>query len=272
MSRHETVLPRAMRTFRFAPSPNGHLHPGHARSALLNQRRARETGGRLLLRIEDIDTARCTPALEREMLEDLAWIGFRWDERPWRQSERFDAYVEALERLAPHLYEGWMTRRELREASAAEGWPRDPDGAPFPPPREREPVVGRTPVLRLDTKRALADHPDMAAAAVWGDPVLRRRDTPTSYHLAVVVDDAAQGVSDVVRGADLEPATSLHMLLQRLLGLPTPRYEHHSLILGPDGRKLSKSQGAISLRALREAGTAADEVRAMALAETPLTP
>ena len=252
-----------MKIFRFAPSPNGHLHLGHARSALLNQKRARETGGRLLLRIEDIDTARCTPALEADMLEDLAWIGFEWDEKPWRQSEHFADYAAALDRLAPYLYDGYLSRAELRRAG--ENGPRDPDGAPFPPPHEREPIPGRTPVRRLDMARALADHPDMRAAAVWGDPVLRRRDTPTSYHLAVVVDDAAQGVTDVVRGADLEAATPLHRLLQRLLGLPTPRYEHHALVMGEDGRKLSKSDGATSLRDLREAGVNADEVRAMAL-------
>ena len=256
-----------MRTFRFAPSPNGLLHLGHARSALVNQREAAAVEGQVLLRIEDIDTARCTPALEAAMLEDLRWIGFRWHGEPVRQSERFHLYAEALERLAPFLYEGWMSRAELRAATAVPGWPRDPDGAPFPPPAEREPVAGRTPVLRLDTARALKAWPEHQAARAWGDPVLCRRDTPASYHLAVVVDDAAQGVSDVVRGMDLEPATSLHRLLQSLLGLPTPRYRHHSLVLGPDGRKLSKSQGAPSLRELRERGVTAAEVRRMALAK-----
>ena len=254
-----------MRVFRFAPSPNGHLHLGHARSALLNQARAAEAGGRVLLRIEDIDTARCTPKLEADMLEDLLWLGFRWHGEPWRQSERFEAYAAALERLRPFLYEGWLSRAELRRAGEAPSWPRDPDGAPFPPPEERVPVAGRVPVLRLDTARALKRHPDMVEAAGWGDPVLRRRDTPASYHLAVVVDDAAQGVTDVVRGADLEPATGLHRLLQRLLDLPEPRYEHHALILGPDGRKLSKSEGATGISALREAGASAAQVRAMAL-------
>ena len=254
-----------MRTFRFAPSPNGLLHLGHARSALLNQRRAREGAGRLLLRIEDIDTARCTPELEAAMLEDLTWIGFRWDAPPLRQSERFGAYEAALERLAPFLYDGWMSRGELRSHAAAHpGWPRDPDGAPFPPPAERDPVAGRTPVKRLDMACALAAHPDLGEAACWGDPVLRRRDTPASYHLCVVVDDAAQGVTDVVRGADLAPATSLHRLLQRLLGLPSPFYEHHPLVLGADGRKLSKSQGATGLAALREGGASAAQVRRLA--------
>ena len=252
-----------MNTFRFAPSPNGHLHLGHARSALLNQKRAREVGGRLLLRIEDIDVARCTPQLETDMLEDLAWIGFEWDGEPLRQSARFDDHAAALDRLAPYLYDGYLSRAELRRAG--EDAPRDPDGAPFPPPHERERVAGRAPVRRLDMARVLADHPDMQAAAVWGDPVLRRRDTPTSYHLAVVVDDAVQGVTDVVRGADLEPATPLHRLLQRLLGLPTPRYEHHPVVLGEDGRKLSKSDGSTSLRALREAGASAEKVRDMAV-------
>ena len=170
-----------------------------------------------------------------------------------------------------------MSRSELRRfAEANPAAPRDPDGAPFPPPAERVPVAGREPVVRLDMGLAVASlagplrwresgEPTSGDPAVWGDPILARRDVPASYHLACVTDDAAQGVTDVVRGADLEPATVLHVLLQTLLGLPTPDYAHHSLVLGADGRKLSKSEGATGLRALREAGVSGEDVRRMAL-------
>ena len=266
-----------MRVFRFAPSPNGFLHLGHARSALVNQRLAAECGGRMLLRLEDIDTARCTPALEAAVLEDLRWIGFRWDEPPRRQSEHFAFYRDALARLQTRglVRPGYMSRAELRRhADSRPGWPRDPDGAPFAPLEDRA-DNGRPPVWRLDMDRAARiagalewteeGAPRTGDPRVWGDPVLARRDVPTSYHLAVVTDDAAQGVTDVVRGRDLEPATVLHVLLQRLLDLPTPRYVHHDLVLGPDGRKLSKSDGATALRALRENGMSADEVCRLAL-------
>lgn len=279
--------------FRFAPSPNGHLHLGHALSALLNAQAARRLGGRFLLRIEDIDRVRCTPELENDMLDDLAWLGVAWDGPVLRQSDRFDAYRTALTRLEDQglVYKGGLSRAEIKRHVAdfeAGGriWPRDPDGAPHYPgdlavisSTERDDrLAGDAPfALRLDMARALElAGPDLAwteagcegddlmrpgrsvraDAAAWGDVVLARKDTPTSYHLSVVVDDADQGVTDVLRGLDLYAATAVHRLLQDLLGLPAPVYRHHRLILGPDGRKLSKSTGSTSLRALRAEGMA----------------
>ncbi|MCX2725019.1 tRNA glutamyl-Q(34) synthetase GluQRS [Roseibium salinum] len=284
--------------FRFAPSPNGHLHLGHALSALLNARAAVALSGRLLVRLEDIDRTRCTPELEREMLEDLAWLGLQWEEPVLRQSDCFPQYREALERLQDMglVYPAYLTRAEVRSyvsAHEAEGkpWPRDPDGAPVYP--RDEVVISQAELsaradsdapfaLRLDMTRALArlggplfweetgaEGPALFApgkkapvdAAAWGDVVLARKDTPTSYHLAVVVDDARQGITDVLRGLDLYHATSVHRVLQELLGLPAPRYRHHRLILGEDGRKLSKSSQDTSLRSLRAAGMTHTELR-----------
>ena len=272
--------------FRFAPSPNGYLHLGHALSALLNADMARAAGGRLLLRIEDIDAARCRPEYEAAIFEDLAWLGLRWDEPVRRQSEHLDEYRAALARLDEMglVYPAFESRAEISRliaAREAEGpWPRDPDGAPLYPgdakhlsaaERARRIAAGEPYALRLDMQAALARAgpltwietgagPDgeigtvPADPARWGDVVLARKDVPGSYHLAVVVDDAAQGVTDVVRGRDLFHATSVHRLLQALLGLPAPRYHHHRLLLDVDGRKLSKSTRATGLRELREQG------------------
>ena len=274
--------------FRFAPSPNGKLHLGHARSALINLRMARSVGGKMLLRFEDIDQARCTPALEKQMLEDLEWLGFEWDGEPLRQSNHFGAYREALSELDRKgmIYASYLTRSEIRkrvtelEASGTP-WPCDPDGSPLYPGDEgRLPAKNRgtqigalgRQVLRLDTEAAMsavdkplswiemAQDPDakpgiMAAdVAAWGDVALARRDTPTSYHLSCVIDDAHQGITHVVRGKDLYPATSIHRLLQELLNLQEPEYHHHALVLDENGRKLSKSDRSTSLQALREAG------------------
>ncbi|RIX99987.1 tRNA glutamyl-Q(34) synthetase GluQRS [Aureimonas flava] len=281
--------------FRFAPSPNGLLHLGHAYSALLNADLARQRGGRLLLRLEDIDTARCTPALEAMLREDLAWLGFAHETPVRRQSAHFADYRAALEALAGEglAYPAFMTRGEIRRHAAAfeeaEGapWPVDPDGAPIYPAldrllpegeRRRRMAAGEPFAWRLDMRRArerlvapllfaetgggeAVDVP--AEPELWGDVVLARRDTPTSYHLSVVVDDAIQGVTHVVRGLDLLPSTSVHRLLQALLGLPVPVYHHHDLILGSDGQKLSKSRGDVSLRALREAGLGPEDIRRM---------
>lgn len=282
--------------FRFAPSPNGALHLGHAFSALINEEQAMKTGGRLLLRIEDIDTARCTAPLEAAMIDDLAWLGIGF-ERPYRrQSDHFDAYRKALHRLdkAGLVYPAFLSRSEIKtrvadaEAHAGTPYPRDPDGAPLYPgnerhwPRDRQQtaMAGDRPyALRLDMARALThlDQPLFwretgagpdgqsgaiaATPAAWGDVVLARRDAPTSYHLAVTVDDALQGVTHVTRGMDLFHATSVHRLLQALLGLPAPVYHHHRLILGEDGRKLSKSLGSTALRSLRDHGTTPEAVR-----------
>lgn len=283
--------------FRFAPSPNGALHLGHACSALLNQKMARAAGGRMLLRIEDIDQTRCTPKLEQEMLEDLRWIGFEWEGEPRRQSQHFTDYQSALDVLrdAGLVYPSFMTRGEIRrvvdEKTAERGfWPSDPDGSPLYPGEEREwpsdkqqQTIDRQAnhMWRLNMAAA-RDHTghdlywsetgagpegqsgeQAATPADWGDVILARSDTPTSYHLAVVVDDALQGVSHVVRGRDLFHATSVHRLLQSLLGLPAPLYHHHDLILAEDGRKLSKSASDTSLSALREVGVTPKDIRRM---------
>jgi glutamyl-Q tRNA(Asp) synthetase len=272
------------KTFRFAPSPNGYLHLGHAASALLNARLARESGGRFLLRIEDIDRGRARPEFESAILEDLAWLGLEWAGPVRRQSEHFDDYAQALGRLDAMglLYACDCRRSDIARAAAVQpDWPRDPDGAPlYPglcrerPQRSASAILAEGGVaLRLDMRKALAlagqglswleDGARVdAEPALWGDVVLARKDTPASYHIAVVVDDALQGVTHVVRGRDLLPATSLHRLLQRLLDLPTPDYLHHALLLDADGEKLAKSRGSESLRNLRRNGRDAAGIRA----------
>lgn len=281
--------------FRFAPSPNGYLHLGHAYSALINADMARRSGGHLLLRIEDIDLARCRPEFEAAIYEDLGWLGVGWEQPVRRQSEHLDAYRAALARLEAQglVYPSFESRAEITRLVAAKEkvagpWPRDPDGAPLYPgaaktmaatERRRRMQAGEPYALRLDMQAAHARTgpltwaetgrgPDgetgtiAAAPAAWGDAVLARKDMPTSYHLSVVVDDAL-AVTDVARGQDLFWATSMHRLLQHLLGLPAPRYHHHRLIVGPDGRKLSKSTHATALRELRAAGTTPAAIRHM---------
>ena len=278
------------RVFRFAPSPNGFLHLGHAYSALLNFELARESGGRFLLRIEDIDLARAKLEYEAAIYEDLAWLGLDWERPVRRQSEHFADYAAALERLDARglIYPCACTRGEIAKA-AGETTPRDPDGAPLYPgtcrgkPRGhlREILSVGGVALRLDMAKALAllgdeagalswrEHREGEIAAnpkLWGDVVLARKDTPASYHLAVVIDDALQGVTEVVRGADLKPATGLHRLLQRLLGLPAPSYRHHALLFCAEGEKLSKSRSSNTLRDLRAEGMSAAAVREAARA------
>ncbi|MFA6155418.1 tRNA glutamyl-Q(34) synthetase GluQRS [Mesorhizobium sp.] len=284
-------------TFRFAPSPNGELHLGHAYSALLNQKLAKASGGRLLLRIEDIDTARCTPHFEAAMLADLKWLGLGWEEPVRRQSEHFPEYEAVLDRLIREelVYPAFMSRGEIRAFIAdserrGRDWPRDPDGVPLYPPAdkalpmqerrrriaENAPFAWRLDVgaamARLGNELSWAEFTDETLSTTrsvearpldWGDVIVARRDIPTSYHLAVVMDDALQGVSHVVRGQDLFSATGVQRLLQELLDLPPPAYFHHRLILGPDGRKLSKSFGDTGLAALRAAGASPDDVRRM---------
>ncbi len=278
---------------RFAPSPNGRLHLGHAYAALHAFETTKAMGGRFLLRIDDIDTARCTPENERAILEDLAWLGLTWEQPVRRQSEHFTAYREAAQRLRARglLYPCFASRKEIAEAVAmTRETVCDPDGAPLYPGlyRNANPddvarlmAQGRPYALRLDMERALdAVDPGglryrvfdpgggaserLAEPERWGDAVIIRKDTPASYHLATVVDDAAQGITHVVRGRDLEAATDLHVLLQHLLGLPTPAYHHHRLILDESGRKLSKSTGDTSLAALRAEGATPAEIRRMA--------
>lgn len=282
--------------FRFAPSPNGYLHLGHALSALLNADMAHARGGRLLLRIEDIDTARCRPEYETAIYEDLAWLGLKWEVPVWRQSEHYDDYRNALGRLDAMglIFPSFESRAEISrlvaEREIIAPWPRDPDGAPLYPgraktmpaaDRKRRMDAGEPYALRLDMQAASSRAgkltwaetgagPDgeigtiAADPAAWGDVVLARKETPTSYHLAVIVDDAAQGVTDVVRGRDLFHATSVHRLLQALLGLPQPRYYHHRLILDADGSKLSKSTQSTGLRELRARGVSPAEIRRIA--------
>jgi glutamyl-Q tRNA(Asp) synthetase len=289
-TQHPAHLASERRVFRFAPSPNGFLHLGHAYSALLNFELARESGGRFLLRIEDIDLLRARPEYEAAIYEDLAWLGLDWERPVRRQSEHFADYAAALERLDAMglIYPCACTRGEIAKA-AGENPPRDPDGAPLYPgtchgkPRShlREILQVGGVALRLDMAKALAqlgaeaqalswrEHAEGEIAADpkrWGDVVLARKDTPASYHLAVVVDDALQGVTDVVRGADLKSATGLHRLLQRLLGLPAPRYRHHALLLCAEGEKLSKSKASRALRDLRAEGISAAAVIAEARA------
>lgn len=319
----------AAAVFRFAPSPNGYLHLGHALSAWLNADRARAVGGRLLLRIEDIDETRCRPEFEAAIHEDLAWLGLAFERPVRRQSEHYADYREAMAKLDALglVYPSFESRAEIAAQVAARetqapllqrGWPRDPDGAPLypgaakslaPAERARRMQSGEPYALRLDMAKALQhlsfrgaretselgiqNHPPslglvsrsgpgmtgdltwvetgagpdgetglvQAHPAAWGDVILARKETPTSYHLAVVVDDVRQGVTDVVRGRDLFHATGVHRLLQALLGLPQPAYHHHRLILGGDGRKLSKSTAATALRELRASGLAPIAVR-----------
>jgi glutamyl-Q tRNA(Asp) synthetase len=279
--------------FRFAPSPNGYLHLGHALSALINTEMACAAGGRLLLRIEDIDEARCRPEYEAATYEDLAWLGIERVEPVRRQSEHYDDYRAALARLdaLDLVYPSFESRAEIavmvaaREAKAP--WPRDPDGVPLypgtakampPAERARRMATAEPYALRRDMQAALARAGRLswnesgkgprgetgtvaANPAAWGDVILARKDAPASYHLAVTVDDAQQDITDVVRGRDLFHTTSVHRLLQALLGLAVPRYHHHRLILDADGKKLSKSTAATSLRELRAAGATPADIR-----------
>jgi glutamyl-Q tRNA(Asp) synthetase len=283
------------RIFRFAPSPNGFLHLGHAYSALLNFDLARECDGRLLLRIEDIDAARCRPEYEAAIYEDLGWLGISWSEPVRRQSEHFADYRAAIGQLQAEnlIYPSFESRNEIEvlvaERERQGPWPRDPDGVPLYPgcarempddERERRRRFGQRFALRLAMDAAVAGAGALtwnergsgpqgqtgriiAAPQCWGDVVLARKELPTSYHLAVVVDDALQGVTDVVRGQDLFWATSIHRLLQALLGLAEPAYRHYTLILDENGRKLSKATQSTSLRQLRAAGVTPAEIRKM---------
>ncbi len=278
---------------RFAPSPTGRLHLGHAWSALLAHDFARERGGTFLLRIEDIDPGRARPDHVAGIFADLAWLGLSWDGAPVFQSERLPLYAEALERLKATglVYPCFCTRSAIAaEIAASASAPHGPDGPHYPgtcrrlSPEEREARLSVEPhAWRLDVRRALdflfpggrgpATDPELdpglrrgtlrwrdngraiiAEPEVFGDVVLARKDAPTSYHLAVTVDDAAQGVTHVVRGSDLFAATHVHRLLQALLGLPTPDYHHHPLLLDAEGRRLAKRHGAPTLQSLREAG------------------
>ncbi|GEP10034.1 Glutamate--tRNA ligase [Methylobacterium gnaphalii] len=279
---------------RFAPSPNGRLHFGHAYSALLNDDVARRLGGRCLLRIEDIDPGRSRPELIGAIEEDLAWLGLTYERPMRRQSEHMGVYRRALDQLIERrlVYPCFCSRGTIRARVAqmqAAGTRIivDPDGTPIYPGTCRTMSDEQSAQLRsrgaphtwrLDMARALdvapypfgfrCFEPDGSGADVpadpsrWGDAVIARRDVPTSYHLSVVLDDDAQGISHIVRGADLLAATDLHVLLQRLLGLRSPAYHHHRLIMAEDGEKLAKSRGSETLGDLRARGVTSAEIRA----------
>ena len=291
---------------RFAPSPTGLLHLGHAHAALFAERAARNVGGRFLLRIEDIDLGRCRAQFEDAIYEDLSWLGLSWETPVRRQSDAMADYEAALDRLNRMgvLYPCFCTRKDITaEIEAAQGAPHlvqngglnegqggvqyGPDGPLYPGTcralsmheREAKAEAGVPFALRLDMKRAIEIAHKNAGEITWrdedrgvikatpeifGDVVLARKDTPTSYHLSVTIDDHIQGVTLVTRGEDLFPATHIHRLLQALLGLNVPAYRHHGLLKGPDGNRLAKRDKAETLRNLRETGHSPAEVRRMA--------
>lgn len=278
--------------FRFAPSPNGFLHAGHAFSALLNADLAAGLRGTFVLRMEDIDTARCTRAFDAAALEDLHWLGLHWQEPVRRQSAHFADYRRVQTRLAGEglLYPCFCSRGDISRAIAEKSdWPRDPDGSPLYPgtcrhlqPAERAArqameahawridmaaAVGLTGALHWTEWSDAGTRSVAAEPLAWGDVILARKDIGTSYHIAVVTDDAMQGMTHVVRGYDLFAATAVHRVLQTLLGLPAPIYRHHPVLRDPAGDKLAKSRGATPLRQLRAGGmTAADLRRSLGFA------
>ena len=277
--------------FRFAPSPNGELHLGHALSALIGFARAQAAGGRFLVRIEDIDVGRTRPEFVAGIFEDLRWLGLTWAEPVLLQSQRLPAYRAAARRLEAMglLYPCFASRAEIAAASSPASC--DPDGVPLYPGLFRQAPAadiarrkadGEPFALRLDMARAVAAaktklggaaltftelgedglaHTIAARPERWGDAIIARKEIATSYHLAVVIDDAWQGVTHVTRGRDLFAATDLQRLLQLLLDLPVPVYQHHRLITDAGGRKLAKSAGDTSLRQLRRQGLTATDVR-----------
>ncbi len=269
---------------RFAPSPTGRLHIGHAYSALFAARAA--AGGRFLLRIEDIDAGRCRREFEDGIYQDLEWLGLAWESPVRRQSDHMDDYRAALERLDAMglIYPCFCTRKEIQAEIARAGHaPHGPDGPLYPgtckglEPEERGGRLGsgEAHALRLDMQKAAAStgalsFTDRAAGRIevdgpgCGDMVLARKDTPTSYHLAVTVDDALQDVTLVTRGRDLLHATHVHRVLQALLDLPEPAYHHHELLTGADGKRFAKRDRSLTIQALREAGESPAKVRAMA--------
>jgi glutamyl-Q tRNA(Asp) synthetase len=276
MSDTETVT-------RFAPSPTGRLHLGHAFSALAAYRAAGQARGRFLLRIEDIDQGRCRPEFEQAIYEDLAWLGLAWEQPVRRQSEHFDLYQQALDRLERLglVYPCFCSRKEIAaEIAAAGAAPHGPDGPLYPgtcrhlsaAERQQRQASGIPFALRLDVTAAA----EQAGSLTWiehgqgeilvdpmlhGDVVIARKDIPTSYHLAVTLDDAIQGVTLVTRGEDLLPATHIHRLLQAVLDLPVPAYRHHKLLTDANGKRLAKRDGAETLADMREKGDDPVEIR-----------
>jgi glutamyl-Q tRNA(Asp) synthetase len=280
---------------RFAPSPTGYLHLGHAYAALTARRRAREGAGRFLLRMEDIDPGRCRPEFVRAIEEDLAWLGLDWDGPVRVQSAHLAEYRAVLDGLAARglVYPCFCTRADIqREIAASAAAPHAPDGSAVypgtcrhlsPAERARRIAAGERHALRLDMARALGqvalpltfeeagEGCVVCAPERFGDVVLARKDAPASYHLCVTHDDAVQGVTLVTRGQDLKPSTDLHRLLQALMGWPAPGYAHHALLVDATGQRLAKRDRAMTLRALREQGVSAEEARRMAERPPPET-
>jgi len=278
-----------MTVTRFAPSPTGHLHLGHAFSALFAARAAAETGGRFLLRIEDIDPVRCKEEFVRDLMDDLRWLGLKWEEPVRRQSRHMDDYAAAIARLRGMglLYPCFCTRKEIEAEIAAAGHAPHPEDDAYGPvypgtcrrlsssQREEKLASCQSPAWRLDMALACKQAGPLkwrdrargeieARPEAFGDVVLARRDVPASYHLSVTVDDHLQGVTLVTRGEDLLRATDIHRLLQALLGYAAPEYHHHPLLLNENGKRFAKRDRAVTLRALRASGTTAEEVKKMA--------
>ena len=282
---HQDPRPRQLVT-RFAPSPTGLLHLGHAYSAWFAWHAARSQGGRFLLRLEDIDSGRCRPEYSAAIRRDLEWLGLDWDGEVRTQSEHFDEYRAVLGRLADQglIYPCFCTRKDIADQITASGAaPHGPDGPVYPGlcrsvsdgERRKRIAKGQPFALRLDCARAadlagslvwddVSAGPQTAMPEIFGDVVLARKDSPTSYHLAVTWDDALQGVSLVTRGADLFAATHVHRLLQAVLGLPVPRWHHHPLLTDAQGRRFAKRDRSLTLHSLRDAGHTPAEVRALA--------
>lgn len=272
---------------RFAPSPTGRLHVGHAYAALVGFQTARAAGGRFLLRIEDIDQTRCRPEFEDGIYEDLRWLGITWEEPVRRQSEHFDTYRQALESLSALgvLYPCFCTRKDIQaEIARADSAPHGPEGALYPgtcrhmTQDERAAKIAQDVpyAMRLDVARAkkivggpltwrdLSHGPFTATPEILGDAVLARKDTPASYHLCVTIDDHLQGVTLVTRGEDLLYATHLHRLLQALLGLDVPDYHHHPLLLDEEGKRFAKRNQSVTLAHLRATGHTKEVIWRMA--------
>jgi glutamyl-Q tRNA(Asp) synthetase len=251
---------------RFAPSPTGYLHLGSAHAALYAWRRAREAGGRFLLRIEDIDTQRCRTDYADAIFEDLRWLGLDWDGEVRVQTAHLADYNAVIATLASRglAYRCTCSRADIAASPSA---PHGPEGPIYPGTCRHRGAVPSSEKFawRLDIGKALADTGLLSRdPRPFGDIVIGRRETPASYHLCVTHDDAAQGVTLVTRGADLEPATAIHMLLQRLMGWPSPAYAHHPMLTDAEGRRLAKRDRATAIRTLREGGFTPAEVRALA--------
>ena len=278
---------------RFAPSPTGDLHLGSAYSAWTGWHRAREAGGRFLVRIEDIDIRRCKREFEAAMLADLEWLGFVWDGEVRRQSDHFADYGRALDRLDERglVYPCFCSRADIeREIAASANAPHGPDGPLYPgtcrhlsvQERRQRMTAGHEHCMRLDAGRAAAQAGPYhffdetlgrieGRPLLMGDFVIARKDTPTSYHLSVTVDDHLQGVTLVTRGDDVLPSTHVHGLLQKLLGYETPHYAHHKLLTDASGRRFAKRDRDMTIRAMRDSGMTAEDVinKALQAAQEP---